>query len=118
MLLVIDWILVGAAAALSFGTGMLVGYFWDDIIAWANRVVGAILDAINYAIEVTSDAVVKLVKEGSRYYKEAEVYVMNIRTGKLRIESRRQEVNENQIPEEYLNQLRRKAALQLLQRPT
>ncbi|MBW4497986.1 MAG: hypothetical protein KME26_33980 [Oscillatoria princeps RMCB-10] len=117
MLLVIDWILVGAAV-LGFGAGLAIGYFWDEIVAWAERVVGAILDAINYAIEVTSDAIVKLVKEGYRYYRVAEAYVMDIRTGKTRIESRREEMPENQIPEEIKEQLRNKRQLKLLQSST
>ncbi|XWK87893.1 MAG: hypothetical protein U7127_27530 [Phormidium sp.] len=117
MLLVIDWILIGAAA-LGFGTGVAIGYFWDEITAWATRVVGYILDAINYAIEVTSDAVIKLVKQGYRYYKIAEVYVMDIRTGKTRIESRQEEIPQSNIPQQFLDQLRNKAALKLMQSST
>lgn len=117
MLLVIDWIFIGAVA-LGVGAGVAIGYFWDEITAWATRVIGDIIDAINYAIEVTSDAIVSLVKQGYRYYKKAEVYVMDIRTGKKRIESRQQEISESEIPQEYLEQLRYKAQLKLLQSST
>lgn len=53
----------------SFFTGVAVAVFWDEIKEWATRMLGYILDAINAALEVTSDAVVYLVKEGTRVYK-------------------------------------------------
>lgn len=110
----ITWTIIG----LSFLGGATVGYFWDEITAWANRVVGYIIDAVNYAIEVTSDAIVSLVKEGQRYYKLAEVYVMDIRTNKVRVESRRQEIPSPDVPQEYKEQLMRKAKLKLMQNAT
>lgn len=75
MLLIIDWIIICAAA---FSAGATVGYFWDEITQWATRAIGYILDRINRAIQVTSDAIVYLVKEGRRYYKKVEVYARNI----------------------------------------
>ncbi|MGB3511055.1 MAG: hypothetical protein WBA93_17845 [Microcoleaceae cyanobacterium] len=118
MLLIAHWVMIGAAALLGFGGGVAVGYFWDEIKAWANRVIGYIVDAINYAIEVTSDAIVYLVREGQRYYKKVEVYVMDVDTGKTRIESRQEQIQENKIPSEHLDTLQYKANLKLMQRAT
>ncbi len=119
MLLIANWVIAVGAALFGAAVGGTVVYFWDEIKAWANRVIGYIVDAINYAIEVTSDAIVYLVREGQRYYKQVEVYVMDIYTGKTRIESRREEINDkSQIPQETREDLQYKAKLKLMQRPT
>ena len=52
----ITWTIIG----LSFFSGAAVGYFWDDITAWFTRVIESLLDLINRAVEVTSDAIVYL----------------------------------------------------------
>jgi hypothetical protein len=116
MLFVIDWIIVGASFLVGAATGVTIAYFWDEITAWANRVVGYIIDAINYAIEVISDIIVSLKKEGNKYYREAKAYVMNAFTGEVRMESRRQQISESEIPNEYLEQLQRKRELLLMKR--
>ncbi|MDJ0516471.1 MAG: hypothetical protein QNJ74_09525 [Trichodesmium sp. MO_231.B1] len=119
MLLIAHWVIVAGAALLGAAVGGTVGYFWDEIKAWANRVIGYIIDAVNYAIEVTSDAIVSLVKEGQRYYKQAEVYVMDVYTGKTRIESRQELINnKSDIPQEILEKLQHKAQYKLMERPT
>ena len=105
----ITWTIIG----LSFFGGGAVGYFWDEITAWANRVVRYIIDTVNHAIEVTSDAIVYLVREGQRYYKLVEVYVMNVRTDEVRIESRKGEILKNQVPQEQDEELKRKASQKL-----
>ena len=110
----ITWTIIG----LSFFGGSAVGYFWDEITAWANHVVGYIIDTVNHAIEVTSDAIVYLVREGQRYYKLVEVYVMNVRTDEVRIESRKEEISKDQVPQEQDEQLKRKQKLKLMQYET
>ena len=110
----ITWTIIG----LSFFGGGAVGYFWDEITAWANRVVRYIIDTVNHAIEVTSDAIVYLVREGQRYYKLVEVYVMNVRTDEVRIESRKEEISKDQVPQEQDEQLKRKQKLKLMQYET
>ncbi|WP_054469983.1 hypothetical protein [Planktothricoides sp. SR001] len=116
MLFVIDWVIVGASFLVGAVTGVTIAYFWDEIKAWANRVVGYILDAVNHAIEVISDIIVSLIKEGNKYYREAKAYVMNAYTGEVRIEGRRQQIDQSQIPDEYLEDLKRKAAMLLMKR--
>lgn len=114
MLFVIDWVIVGASFLVGAAVGAAIVYFWDEIKAWVNRVVGYILDAINYAIEVISDIIVSLIEEGNKYYREAKAYVMNAFTGEVRIECRRQQIPQSEIPDEYLEQLNRKRALLLM----
>ena len=110
----ITWTIIG----LSFFGGAAVGYFWDDITAWFTRVIESLLDLINRAVEVTSDAIVYLVREGQRYYKLVEVYVMNVRTDEVRIESRKEEISKDQVPQEQDEQLKRKQKLKLMQYET
>ncbi|WP_254172954.1 hypothetical protein [Planktothrix pseudagardhii] len=92
----------------SFLGGAAIGYFWDEIKAWASKVLGYILDGINYLIEVTSDAVVYLVKQGTRVYKRIEVYVRNIRTGGTRLEYRQEEISPYDLPDDINAELNRK----------
>lgn len=118
MLLIAHWVIVAGAALLGFSAGAAVGYFWDEIKAWANRVIGYIVDAINDAIEVTADAITYLVNEAERYYKKVEVYVMDIYTGEPRIESRQEPISKSEIPEEILEKLQQKAKYKLMQTAT
>ena len=104
----LTWILIG-----SFLAGAGVGYFWDEIIAWAERAVKAILNAINYAIEVTSRAVLYLVRQGKRYYKTVEVYVRNIYSKSTRLDSRQEEVAETNIPQDILADLEYKQKIKV-----
>lgn len=102
----------------SFLAGAAVGYFWDEIKAWTERAVKAILDAINYAIEVTSRAIIYLVKQGGRYYKRAEVYVRNIYSKSTRLDSRQEEIAEEDIPAELLEELEYKEKIELARQST
>ncbi|MFM6081884.1 MAG: hypothetical protein ACKPCI_25795 [Dolichospermum sp.] len=102
----------------SFIAGASVGYFWDEITEWANRMLGYILDSINRAIEVTSDAAVYLVREGSRVYKKVEVYVRNIHTLVTSIKQREEEISPYDLPDEINEQLNRKTKLKLMQQQT
>lgn len=106
------WIILAAFV------GCAVGYFWDEIKVWATRVIGYILDAIIFAIEVTSDAIVYLVKEGRRFYKRVEVFVRNTVSGSYRKEYRQQEVPEYDIPDELKEQLEVKSRVKVMQRAT
>ena len=47
------------------------------------------------------------------YYKLVEVYVMNVRTDEVRIESRKGEILKNQVPQEQDEELKRKASQKL-----
>ena len=110
----ISWaIIIGSALA-----GVTVGYFWDEIQEWASRMLGYILDAVNTAIEVTSDAIVYLVKEGGRVYQTMEVFVRNVRTGSTRLESRKQEIPRSKVPDDINAQLEAKMKLKLMQQAT
>jgi hypothetical protein len=81
----------------SFFAGAAVGYFWDEITEWANRMLGYILDSINIAIEVTSDATVYLVKQGARFYKRIEVYVRNRNSGVTTLKYKEEEVGQQRV---------------------
>ncbi|TAG86216.1 MAG: hypothetical protein EAZ09_19595 [Oscillatoriales cyanobacterium] len=102
----------------SFLGGAAVGYFWDEISAWFTRVIGYILDQINRAIEVTSDAIVYLVKQGKRYYKRVEVFARNIYSKVTRLLSEQEEISQYDIPEDLNNQLEQKLKLELGRRGT
>ncbi|MBU7581939.1 MAG: hypothetical protein KAF91_03365 [Nostoc sp. TH1S01] len=110
----ISWaIIIGSALA-----GAAVGYFWEDIKRWATQVLASILRTIDELIEVTSDAIVYLLEEGTRVYKRMEVYVRNVKTGATRREYRQQEVSRYDIPDELNEQLERKRQLKIMQQAT
>ena len=112
----ITWAIIGFAAG-AF-TGATVGYFWDEIKEWASRMLGYILDAINYAVEVASDALVYIVKEGTRIYKEIEVFSRNIYTGATTRHVKREEIPPNQVPSDMNKQLEERMRLELMRRKT
>jgi hypothetical protein len=93
---------LGAAA------GGTAASFWKEIKAWAVRAIGYIIDTIDWAVEVTSDAYVYVVKEGTRIYKRSEVFVRNVITGGTRTEHRREEVSRYDLPDEVTAKLDRK----------
>ena len=108
----ISWaIIIGSALA-----GVTVGYFWDEIQEWASRMLGYILDSINRAIELTSDATVYLVKQGARFYKRIEVYVRNRNSGATTLKYREEEVAE--VPAEVEDQFRRNDKIKVMQQAT
>ncbi|MCH2048066.1 MAG: hypothetical protein MK289_06165 [Trichodesmium sp. ALOHA_ZT_67] len=109
----ITWTIIG----LSFFGGA-AGYFWDDITAWFTRVIESLLDLINRAVEVTSDAIVYLVKKGKRIYKRVEVYARNIYDKTTRLLSDQEEIYPDDIPQELKVQLEFKAKLELGRRGT
>lgn len=111
----ITWAIITVAA---FSAGAAVGYFWDEIKEWASRMLGYILDAINYAIEVTSDALVYIVKEGTRIYKEIEVFSRNIYTGATTRHVKREEISPNQVPSEMEELLNERMKVKILQQQT
>jgi len=105
----ISWLIIAAVAV------TVAVEFWDEIKAWASQVLGRILDAINDAIEVASDGIVYLVKEGTRIYKRIEVFVRNVRSGGTRVEYRQEEISKYDIPDEILADLDKKQKLKLMQ---
>ncbi len=115
MLLIIDWIIIGASALAGFGVGFTIGYFWDEIKAWAIRAIEYIIAQINRAITAISDAIVYLVKSGQRVYKRVEIFSRNIFTKVTKCLSDQEEVNINDLPEELKNQLDYDEKLKLMQ---
>ncbi|MBF2014609.1 MAG: hypothetical protein HC836_48790 [Richelia sp. RM2_1_2] len=95
----------GAAASAA------VASFWKDIKAWAAQAIGYIIDTIDWAVEVTSDAYAYVVKEGTRIYKRSEVFVRNLITGATRTQYRREEISRYDIPDEAREDLDRKGKL-------
>ena len=115
----ITWIVVIGG---TFLLGAAVGYFWDNIKTWLTRVTKNLLDAIDKAIDVLSDAMVFLVREGKRFYKRVEIYVrnkINKSTGKNRgILYEQEEIAEFDIPEDLKEQLDKQEKLQILRGST
>ncbi|MEB3883437.1 hypothetical protein [Lyngbya sp. CCY1209] len=111
----ISWTFV-AAAAISLGAGF--SSYWDEIKAWADRVLAQILDTVNQGLEVVTDAVISFTKEKNRYYKQAEVYVMNINTHQVRLERTKEIIELSDIPEEFRQQLEERAKLKIMQMET
>jgi hypothetical protein len=110
----ITWaIIIGGALA-----GFTVDNFWDEIKEWASRMLGYILDVINHDVEVTSDALVYIVKEGTRIYKEIEVFSRNIYTGATTRHVKREEISPNQVPPDIEEQLEAKRKVQIMQQQT
>lgn len=107
----IEWIIIGAIL------GSLTVVFWDEIKAWANRAWNSIIDSINLAIEVISQALVYLIKEGGKIYRLMKVYVMDI-YNRMRIETARQPISESAIPKEYWDELKNKQQVLLMKRRT
>jgi uncharacterized protein YdeI (YjbR/CyaY-like superfamily) len=110
----ITWVIIIG----SFLARSTVGYFWDEIREWASRMLGYILDAINDAIEVRSDAVVYLVKEKTLIYRQIEVLSRHIYTGATTRHVKREEITRDQIPSDLNNQLDEKMRLKLMQQQT
>ncbi|TAF05895.1 MAG: hypothetical protein EAZ77_13285 [Nostocales cyanobacterium] len=100
----------------SFLAGAAVGYFWDEIKEWASRMLGYILDAVNIAIELTSDATVYLVKKGARFYKRIEVFVRNRYSNMTTLKYREEEVAE--VPAEVEEQFKRNDKVKVMQQAT
>ncbi|PSB56470.1 hypothetical protein [Chamaesiphon polymorphus] len=92
-------------------TGATVTAFWDDIKSWFVSAIKSILDSINRAVEITSDATTYLLKEGGRFYKRVEVYVRNINTEKTVVKYQVEEVSS--VPKEIEDQFKNKTKLKI-----
>ncbi len=108
----ITWIIICTIVVVEVGIAA-VARFWDEIKAWATKVVGYILDAVNSAIEVATPAITELVKVGTRIYKRVEIYVKNIFTGDIIRKFREEEVSPYEVPPELLAQLDQEATNRL-----
>lgn len=97
------WIIAGLIGA---AVGGATVYFWDDLKAWSNRMLGYILDAINWVIEIASDAITYIGRKAGYYYRQIKVWVKDRRTGTIRVVTKTEEVtNNNDIPEPIRRQL-------------
>ena len=100
----------------AFFAGVTVNRFWKQIKEWADLALGYILNGINKAVEVTSDAFVYLVKEGTRLVvKRMIVGVQNIYTNENRSEKREEEISRSELPDEIKAQLEQRAQMKLMQ---
>jgi len=66
---------------------------------------GYILDAIDWALEIASDAITYIGTELGRVYRKIKVWTKNRRTGKIVVRSETEPVNRNDVPAEILRQL-------------
>lgn len=105
-------VLIGVVAG-----GLLIT-FWDEIKAWADRVLGSILDSIDRTVEVVSDGVVYLIKKGYEYYKEIEIFLKNRRTGQYEEVRQRVQIPSSQMPPEVKKQLDEREKLESLRLAT
>lgn len=105
------WVIAG------FLFGVAVGhFFWKQIKEWASLVLNPILDSINKVVEVWSDAVVYLIKEGTgRVVKRMEVGTQNIFTDEVKTKYVEEKVSNSEIPDEIKDQLQKNAKLKLMQ---
>ncbi len=115
----ITWVVIIGG---SFLLGAAVGHFWDHIKAWLTRVTKNLLDSIDKAIQVVSDAMVFLVKKGPRFYKRVEILVRNISSeivGKNKgILYEQKEIPEFDIPEDMKEPLYELGKIQILRGTT
>ncbi|MEM1173037.1 MAG: hypothetical protein AAGJ08_29225 [Cyanobacteria bacterium P01_H01_bin.35] len=111
----ITWVVVIGG---TFLLGAAVGHFWDDIKAWLTRVTKHLLDRIDRTIEVVSNTMVYVVKEGKRYYKRFEIFARNTLTRIIRGLYQQEEVSIIDIPEDIITQLDSQEKLLILQRAT
>jgi hypothetical protein len=70
------------------------------------------------SIEVTSDALVYIVKEGTRIYKEIEVFSRNIYTGATTRHVKREEISPNQVPSKMEELLNERMKVKILEQQT
>lgn len=108
----ISWVIIG------FVVGAFTATFWDEITEWASRALEAILRAIDLAATVTSDAVVSLVKQGTRIYKKVEITARNIYTKITQNHTKTEEVSRYDVPDEINDELDKKMKVKLLTRTT
>ncbi|MGB6301367.1 MAG: hypothetical protein WBF90_35020 [Rivularia sp. (in: cyanobacteria)] len=94
---------------LPFITGAVVGgfviHFWDKIKQWAENLLGYVIAGIDTALEVISDALIYIVKQGARYYKRFQVYKQNIKTKRMESYIEQKEILSDDIPDELKEQL-------------
>ncbi len=98
---------LGTIIVLGAVVGAVAILFWDKIKAWASKVYNFITDAINAAIEVVSSALVYIAKGVGKFFKQIKVYIMD-RFGKVRLETQKQEISESEIPDDILQELKKK----------
>jgi hypothetical protein len=96
----------------------LANSFGNAIKDWANSVVDKILGRIDKVIDVASDAIVYLIKEGDSYYKEIKVFIMNIGSLQVRCEYKKEIIQYSDIPEDIRKQLEERRELKLMQMKT
>jgi hypothetical protein len=106
----ISWVIIGL---LAFDTGLIIGAFWDEIKAWFDRMLGYILDGINWAVEQASNAIAYLVKQGTRVYKKIEVVIRNVVTGKYFKRFKEEEISPYDVPQKTMSQLSTNPTLQV-----
>lgn len=72
--------------------------FIDSLKAFAARIIGRIIDGINWAFEKVSEAIVSLLREDGIFYKIVRVYIKNTRTGDVEVESSRTKISKSDVP--------------------
>jgi len=97
------WIIAGLIGA---AIGGAVVYFWDDLKEWANRMLGYILDAIDWALQKASDAITYIVRKVGAFFRQVKVWIKDRRTGTVKVVTKTEQItNTSDIPYEIRQQL-------------
>ncbi len=113
----ITWIIVAAVAGLILGTA-----FAERIREWAINVAANIFEAIDKLatdknIQIVSDGIVSIIKQGTTYYKQMKVYVKERRKKFLGVIPQKDEysvkevtrkIDPSEIPQDIKEDMKRK----------
>ncbi len=109
---IIGWIILG------FITGAAVSHFWKEIQQWATLTLSRLLDGLNKAIEVTSKAVVYLIKQGAYIYKMVQVHSQNIQNNQITKYQPMEVVPPQEVPDDIMKELNQKTQLRVMEQAT
>jgi len=114
----ITWIIAAGIATLV----AIATTFIEMLKEWAIQIISAIfIDLVGKLIKVISDAIVSIIRKGKKYYRQVKVPVkkrikimglipININV----METRREQINRNEIPKDILYEVDRRGKKEVL----
>ncbi|MDJ0726992.1 MAG: hypothetical protein QNJ38_17970 [Prochloraceae cyanobacterium] len=101
----IPWIIVAAVAGLILGTA-----FAERIREWAINVAANIFEAIDKTVQIVSDGIVSIIKQGTTYYKQMKVYVKERKKPKdeYSVKEVTRKIDPSEIPQDIKEDMKRK----------
>jgi acylphosphatase/transcriptional regulator with XRE-family HTH domain len=88
--------------------------FWNSIKEWATHIARSLLNGIDWLVEVLSDGIVSLIKEGSKYYKEIVFYSLNIMTRDISRRMFKEEIKKYEIPQNIREKINNDKEIRML----